>query len=68
MFLLSLFAIELLKLTSKLTPISGYKNTAAPAGLSLTELKSPPKEPKAPPIEVYLADPKIPYELRLYAS
>ena len=49
-------------------PISGYKKTAAPAGLSLMELRSPPKEPNAPPIEVYLAEPNIPEVLKLKAS
>ena len=60
MFLVSPFATELLKLASKVKPISEYKKTAPAAGLSLIELRSPPRDPKAPPIEVYLDDPKTP--------
>ena len=38
-------------------PISVFKNTDDPAGLSLIAETSPPKAPKAPPIEIYLAEP-----------
>ena len=47
---------------------SENKKTAAPAGLSLIELRSPPNELNAPPIEVYLAEPNIPEVLKLKAS